>query len=158
MIDQSHLSRVLELAQQSRQLGNHPFGALLVVDGVVAAEAHNSVVTDSDLTAHAEMMLVRGLETRGELSQLANGTVYASCEPCPMCVGALFWAGARSVVFGLSHDRLNEIVRTPFEEAFGFTISAHDIGARSQPPLVFDGPHREDDAARAHRGFWHVDD
>jgi len=149
------MNRVLALAVESRTLGSHPFGALLVVEGEIVAEAHNRVVTNGDITAHAETMLVRDLEAGARLGMLADGTVYASCEPCPMCVGALFWAGARNVVFALSHTRLNELVRVPFDDAFGFTIAAEDIGAAARPVMVFDGPHREDEAAKAHRGFWH---
>ena len=89
------LTRSIELAGAARAAGDHPFGALLVVDGEVVAEAANRVHTDRDLTAHAELMLARILEREGRLDQLAAGTVVASTEPCPMCVGAMFWAGQR---------------------------------------------------------------
>jgi tRNA(Arg) A34 adenosine deaminase TadA len=146
------MTRALELASQARERGDHPFGALLVVDGRIVAEAHNRVTSDHDLTAHAELMLVRQLEDRDQLQQLADGTVFASCEPCPMCVGAMFWAGVRRVVFALSHARLNDLVRASGSEPVGFTLSAVDI--TSVPPISFDGPQREDEAAEAHNGFW----
>jgi tRNA(Arg) A34 adenosine deaminase TadA len=92
------LTRAFELALESRAAGDHPFGALLVVDGVVVAEAHNRVTSAHDITAHAETELVRVLEREGRLDALADGVVYASCEPCPQCVGALFWAGAGGLV------------------------------------------------------------
>lgn len=149
------LRRALELAVEARARGDHPFGALLAVDGAVIAEAHNRVVSDADLTAHAELELVRTVEASGRLDRFAAGTVYASCEPCPMCVGALFWAGARHVVFALSHSRLGELARPPGGDVSGFSISAAAIGAAATPPMTFDGPYREDNAARAHLGFWH---
>lgn len=148
------MSRALELAVEARERGDHPFGAVLEVDGRIVAEAHNLVSTDRDITAHAELMLVRQLEARGELDLLAAGTVYASCEPCPMCVGALFWAGCRRIEFGLSHDRLNELARVPGGDVFGFGIGAADIASTANPAMTVDGPHREDEAAVAHAGFW----
>jgi tRNA(Arg) A34 adenosine deaminase TadA len=149
------LGRALELAVQAREQGDHPFGALLVLDGDVVAEAHNRVTSDRDITAHAELVLVRQLEGDDRLEQLRSGTVFASCEPCPMCVGAMFWAGASRVVFALSHSRLNELARPPGGEPFGFMLSASRIGRAAMPPMSIDGPHREDDAAAAHVGFWH---
>jgi tRNA(Arg) A34 adenosine deaminase TadA len=154
-VDQNALlSRAFVLADESRSDGDHPFGALLAVDGEIVAEAHNRVNTKRDLTAHAETRLVRVLEQTDQLGDLPLGTVYASCEPCPMCVGAMFWAGARRVVFGLSHARLSELAAPPGADPRGFTISAAEIGGRAMPPLTFSGPHREDEAAQAHLGFW----
>jgi tRNA(Arg) A34 adenosine deaminase TadA len=149
------LGRANELAAHARANGDHPFGALLFVYGEVVAEALNRVHTDADLTAHAEMMLVRTLERDGRLGLLGSGTVVASTEPCPMCVGAFFWAGARHVVFGLSAARLNEIVRSPGAEDYGFEITANELGSRSMPPMRIEGPHHEDAAAEPHAGFWH---
>ena len=148
------LSRAFELAVEARAAGDHPFGALLAVDGGVVAEARNLVTTTSDITAHAETELVRVLERAGRLGLLERGVVYASCEPCPMCVGALFWAGAREIVFGLSSSRLGELASAPGEEPYGFSITAAEIAARATPYLRVDGPHREDEAERPHRDFW----
>ena len=149
------ISRVLQVALDARERGDHPFGALLDLNGEIVAEAGNRVVSDRDLTAHAELTLIRNLERSAQLHLLTAGVVYASCEPCPMCVGAMYWAGVRRVVFGLSHQRLNQLANLPDAEPVGFTISAAEIGSRGQPPMTFDGPHREDEAARAHQGFWH---
>lgn len=149
------LTRAFELALESRAAGDHPFGALLVVDGVVVAEAHNRVTSAHDITAHAETELVRVLEREGRLDALADGVVYASCEPCPQCVGALFWAGARHLVFGLSAERLNAISTAPGGTAYGFTITAAELAAATTRPMQVDGPLREDEAALAHEGFWH---
>ncbi len=146
------LRRAIAMADASRAAGNHPFGALLAVNNEVVSEAHNLVNTTGDITAHAESMLVRHLEGAGQLGLLKDGTVYASCEPCPMCVGALFWAGARHVVFGLSASRLNSMTSTG--EPFGFIITAGEIGAAANPPMRFDGPMLEDEAAASHDGYW----
>ena len=148
------VARSVELAAAAREAGDHPFGALLLVDGEVVAEAVNRVNSDVDLTAHAETMLVRHLERSGRLDLLATGIVVASTEPCPMCVGAMFWAGARHVVFGMSAARLNELVRAPGTDDYGFEITAVELGRRSSPMMTIDGPVAEDAAATVHEGFW----
>lgn len=148
------MDRALDLALEARAAGDHPFGAVLEVDGVVVAEARNLVTTNRDITAHAETELVRVLEREGRLGELALGTVHASCEPCPQCVGALFWAGARHLVFGMSAARLTEVSTAPGEPAYGFTITAAELGAAATAPMRIDGPVCEDEAVRAHVGFW----
>ncbi|MEA3511090.1 MAG: nucleoside deaminase [Actinomycetota bacterium] len=148
------LGRAFELAEEARIEGDHPFGALLAIDGEIVAEARNRVISNRDITAHAETQLVRVLEQQKLLGKISFGTVYSSCEPCPMCVGAMFWAGSRLVVYGLSHDRLSRLAAPPGVEPGGFMISAAEIGERAAPPMVFSGPHREDEAARVHHRFW----
>ena len=127
--DDSLMTRVIELSAQARAQGDHPFGALLAVDGVVVAEAVNRVNSARDLTAHAETELVRLLEREGHLDELARGVVYASCEPCPLCVGAMFWAGARHIVFGLAASTLNALSTEPGGTPYGFTITAAELAA-----------------------------
>ena len=142
------------LAQEARSAGDHPFGALLAIDGGIVAEAHNRVNRDGDITAHAETRLVRILEADGHLDRFAEGTVYASCEPCPMCVGAMFWAGVRRVEFGLSAARLRSLATPLGAEPIGFLVTATEIGERAVPAMKLRGPQREEEAAESHRGFW----
>lgn len=148
------MERALVLALEARAAGDHPFGAVLEVEGVLVAGARNLVATNHDITAHAETELVRALEREGLLDQLALGTVHASCEPCPQCVGALFWAGARHVVFGMSAARLTAISTAPGEAPYGFTITATELGASTTSPMRIEGPVCDDEAAAAHEGFW----
>jgi tRNA(adenine34) deaminase len=148
------LIRSIQLASQARAEGNHPFGALLAIDGVIVAEALNATISTRDLTAHAEMTLVRQLEQNGRLDELQHGLVVASCEPCPMCVGAMFWAGARRVVFGLSAQRLNQLAAAPNAVPFGFTITATEIGLAATPTMDIAGPRCETDALEPHLNFW----
>jgi tRNA(Arg) A34 adenosine deaminase TadA len=148
------LTHTFALARQARDEGDHPFGAVLVVDDRIVAEARNRVRTNGDLTAHAETELVRNLERAGRLTELASGVVVTSCEPCPLCVGALFWAGARHLVFGLSAARLTIIATAPGASPRGFTITAAELARATSDPFVVEGPVREDDAAAVHDGFW----
>ena len=150
------LDRTFALALRARSNGDHPFGALLALDGAVVAEAVNSVTTSGDLTAHAETELVRLLEREGRLDLLARGVVYASCEPCPLCIGAMFWAGTRHVVFGLSAARLNQLSTAAGDTPYGFTITAAELAAATTSPMRVEGPFHEDAAAAVHDGFWHA--
>jgi tRNA(Arg) A34 adenosine deaminase TadA len=152
--DDELLTQVFALADQARAAGDHPFGALLAVDGQVVARAHNLVITNSDVTAHAETELVRGSERLGLLESLAAGTVYASCEPCPMCVGALFWAGARRIVFGLTAARLSALTTPAGATSSGFGVTAAALAATARPAMQVSGPWRQDEAAAAHLDFW----
>jgi len=153
--DEALLRRAIELADEARAAGNHPFGALLAVDGVVVAEARNLVTTGPDATAHAETELVRVLERGGLLGEMPAGVVYTSCEPCPMCVGAMKWAGARRIVFGLTSKRLYEVSNAPGAERHSFETTAAELAATARPTMTVAGPFLEDEAARSHEGFWY---
>ena len=87
------MRRTIDLAVDNvrRRMGG-PFAALVVRDGRVIAEGTNRVTTDNDPTAHAEIVAVRAACDRLGTFDLAGCEVYASCEPCPMCLGALYWA------------------------------------------------------------------
>ena len=148
------LTRSFELAAEARAAGDHPFGALFAIGDEIVAEARNRVTTDRDITAHAETHLVRTLERQSLFNRTGEGTVYASCEPCPMCVGSMFWAGVRRVTYGLSAVRLMALANAPGYEPMGFGITAHALGASATPTMQFDGPHREVEAALPHKGFW----
>jgi guanine deaminase len=76
-----------------------PFGAVVVKDGVVIAKASNAVVANNDPTAHAEVQAIRAACAALGTFQLDGCDVYASCEPCPMCLGAILWARPRAVYF-----------------------------------------------------------
>lgn len=153
-MDDGMLTRAFELAWLARGGGDHPFSGLLEVNGQIVAEALNAVDTLHDRTAHAETQLVRILEREGRLDLLPQGTVYASCEPCPMCMGALYWGGARRVVFGLSARRLYGIINPPGVTPLGFTITAAEIAAAATPAIDVRGPYREDEAVEPHLDFW----
>jgi tRNA(Arg) A34 adenosine deaminase TadA len=107
--DYQFLKQAIELARQARTDGNHPFGALLVLDGRVILTAKNTVITQQNPTAHAEHNLVDEAIRRCSPDQIAQSTLYTSCEPCAMCVGAMYWAGIRSVVYGLPAEALAKL-------------------------------------------------
>jgi tRNA(Arg) A34 adenosine deaminase TadA len=105
--DERHLRRAIELAAAAREAGDMPFGSLLVgPTGDVLAEDRNTAITDRDVTAHPELKLARwaGRELSPEVAQAT--TMYTSCEPCPMCRGAIARSGLGRVVFALSGAQL----------------------------------------------------
>ncbi|WP_275403736.1 nucleoside deaminase [Nocardioides jishulii] len=102
--DSSWLQRAIELATDSVSDGGGPFGAVIVRDGVEIAAGQNRVTSNFDPTAHAEVQAIRTACTAlGEFS-LAGCTVYASCEPCPMCLAACLWARVDRIVYAADRD------------------------------------------------------
>jgi len=77
-----------------------PFGAVIVKDGEIIAEGHNKVTSTNDPTAHAEMVVIREACNKLNTFQLTDCIIYTSCEPCPMCFGAIYWARPKAVYYG----------------------------------------------------------
>jgi tRNA(Arg) A34 adenosine deaminase TadA len=94
------LERAIELAADNvGQLRGGPFGAVIVRDGVVLAEGTNLVTSACDPTAHAEVVAIRRACAAAGSHDLSGATLYASCEPCPMCLGAIYWARISELYF-----------------------------------------------------------
>ena len=99
MDDTQAIERCIELARAAVGRGNHPFGSVIVRAGEIVAEGENSVVTDLDPTAHAEVAAIRNAcRALGRLD-LSDCTLYTSCEPCWICSTAIRETGIRRVVF-----------------------------------------------------------
>ncbi len=81
---------------------NHggPFGAVVVQGGRVLARAHNRVIENRDPTAHAEILAIRAAAKRLKRFDLSDCALYSTCEPCPMCLAAVYWAGIKKVYYG----------------------------------------------------------
>ncbi|MDR2361199.1 MAG: nucleoside deaminase [Prevotellaceae bacterium] len=87
------LRDAIELADENiTQQGGGPFGAVIVKDGTVIARAVNTVTTGNDPTAHAEVNAIRAACRALDTFDLSGCTIYCSCEPCPMCLAAVYWA------------------------------------------------------------------
>lgn len=108
--DEKFLRRAIELATDARANGEAPFGSILVgPDGSVLAEDHNTVLSDNDISAHPELKLAVWAARELDASTAAETTMFTSCQPCPMCTGAIDRSGLGRVVFALSSDQLAEI-------------------------------------------------
>jgi len=96
------MARAIELSLANVARGGGPFAAVVVKDGAVVAEGVNRVTASNDPTAHAEVEAIRAAcRALGDF-QLTGCDVYTSCEPCPMCLGALYWARPNRIFFGNS--------------------------------------------------------
>jgi len=103
--DRELLRRAVEIAIEGIHKGGGPFGAVVTRDGEIISEAYNEVVYISDPTAHAEILAIRKACEQTGSHILQDCTLYASCEPCPMCLGAIYWAGIKKVIYAA--DRLD---------------------------------------------------
>ena len=111
--DHAHLRETFRLARQTAVGGNRPFAALLADrEGRVLARAMNTGAADRDCTAHAEMNLIKRAYPMLGREAFTGATIYASAEPCVMCAGAIYWSGARRLVFGIGIEALARIPTT----------------------------------------------
>jgi guanine deaminase len=110
------LRRAIELARQNVLAGTGgPFAALIVRDGEVIAEAANSVTTTNDPTAHGEVNAIRKACAALGTFSLAGCEIYSSCEPCPMCLAAIYWARLDALYYGSSQL---DAAKAGFDDAF----------------------------------------
>jgi tRNA(Arg) A34 adenosine deaminase TadA len=103
--DKLFMQRAIELAKigVEQNLGG-PFGCVVVKDGHVAGEGNNRVTSTNDPTAHAEIIAIREACKSLDSFQLDDCTIYTSCEPCPMCLGAIYWARPAKVYYACTRD------------------------------------------------------
>jgi len=99
------LRMAIELAREGMRSGQGgPFGCLIVKDGEVVGQGNNRVTSSNDPTAHAEVVAIRDACQRLGHFQLHDCVLYTSCEPCPMCLGAIYWARPSRMVFAASRQ------------------------------------------------------
>jgi tRNA(Arg) A34 adenosine deaminase TadA len=138
------------LAESAKSHGNHPFGALLELDGKIVLIAENTVITDKNFTKHAEFnlmdMVANSQLTRDEIKR---STLYTSTEPCPMCSGAIFWGGVRHVVYGCPCEVLGQLAGDDF------LVPCRTLFSKSITEVVeVEGPVLAEEAKVPHVGFW----
>ena len=148
------LSEAIAISGESIRNGNHPFGAVLADSkGNIILRSQNSVATTKDATGHAETNLMRQASISYSREYLETCTIYSSAEPCVMCSGAIYWAGVKRLVYGLSEKKLfimtgsdstNETLQLPCKEVFRH-------GRRNIEVI---GPLLEEEAVAVHKGFW----
>lgn len=146
--DDAFIREVIRVAESAMAHGNHPFGALLVSRGELLLTAENAVITEKDVTCHAELSLVRQASQLLDERTIQEATLYASTEPCVMCSGAIYWLGVRRVVFACSAEKLGEIAKSPF------VVPCREIFNRAVDKTEVIGPLLEQEAAKLHEIFW----
>ncbi|MBR5475363.1 MAG: nucleoside deaminase [Bacteroidaceae bacterium] len=105
MKDEYFMREAISLAVENVKNGGGPFGAVIVRDGEVVATGVNRVTANNDPTAHAEVTAIRAACSKLGTFNLAGCVIYTSCEPCPMCLGAIYWAHIDKIFYGANkHD------------------------------------------------------
>lgn len=132
MVDQDFIQQAVDLALENARSGGRPFAALVVKDGNVIATGVNQIKLTNDPTAHAELSALREAGKALTSPNLENCVVYASGQPCPMCLAAMRMSGIHRVVyafsnieaepFGLSTAKIAQILRMPPESQEGFSF------------------------------------
>lgn len=103
------MREAIRLSMESQEKGGGPFGAVIVKDGKIIAGSSNSVTLDNDPTAHAEVNAIRKASRILNTFDLSGCEIYTSCEPCPMCLGAIYWAHLDVIYYGNSREDAKNI-------------------------------------------------
>jgi len=131
-MDRQFLKKAIELAVGNVRRNGGPFGALVVRAGVVIATGCNQVIHTNDPTAHAEVVAIReACRVLGSF-QLRDCDVYSSCEPCPMCLGALYWARPSRIFFAATQQ---QAAAAGFDDSFIYREIQTPAGERAIPMI-----------------------
>lgn len=149
--DRRWMRRAIELSVENVENGGGPFGAVIVRDGELVAEGVNRVTANNDPTAHAEVSAIRAACQHEKNFKLEGCTIYTSCEPCPMCLSAIYWAGISRIYYGNTKQDAEHI---HFGDKFIYDEIALPYEKRSIPiePLM------RDEALEAFRRWEEKDD
>jgi guanine deaminase len=126
---QVFMSKAIQLSRESmNSLKGGPFGAIIVKDGEIISEGTNSVTLWNDPTAHAEVVAIRRACTKLQTFQLTGCDIYSTCEPCPMCLGAIYWARPRAIYFAAER---HDAAQAGFDDGFIYDELALPLHQRS---------------------------
>ena len=128
--DREFMLEAIRLANESVANGGGPFGAVIVKDGKIIAGSSNSVTRDNDPTAHAEVNTIRQACRKLGTFDLSGCVIYTSCEPCPMCLGAIYWAGIDRIYYGNTRQ---DAAKIDFDDNFIYEELDKPMSARSIP-------------------------
>jgi tRNA(Arg) A34 adenosine deaminase TadA len=132
------MKRALDLAVDNVRTGlGGPFGAVVAIDGQIVGEGANRVTSSNDPTAHAEILAIRTACSNLQRFELRDCEIYTSCEPCPMCLGAILWARLKRIYFSATQK---DAAAAGFDDTAFYAEIASPPGARSIPmlPLLHD--------------------
>jgi guanine deaminase len=138
MTNEDFMRRAVDLALECvRANQGGPFGAVIVRNGVIVAEGWNEVAATCDPTAHAEVVAIRRACATFGTFRLSDCEIYASCEPCPMCLGAIYWARFRALYYANTRE---EAAAIGFDDAFIYREMPLAPAARVVPGLHLTTP------------------
>jgi tRNA(Arg) A34 adenosine deaminase TadA len=133
MTNKELMRRAIELSKQSVRNGGGPFGAVIARNGEIIAEGSNCVTIDCDPTAHAEVSTIRKACKALKTFDLSGCEIFTSCEPCPMCFGAIYWAHLDKIYMG--NDR-KDAAKIGFDDDFIYVEIALKPEDRKKPSEV----------------------
>ena len=114
--DKYFMQRAIDISRKGMESNDGgPFGAVVVKDGKIIAEGNNRVTSSNDPTAHAEVVAIRNACTALDTFQLDGCIIYTSCEPCPMCLGAIYWARPDKMFYACTKE---DAARIGFDDDF----------------------------------------
>lgn len=128
--DREFMQMAIDLSVENVANGGGPFGAVIVRNGEVVATGTNRVTANNDPTAHAEVSAIRTACAKVQNFKLEGCTCYTSCEPCPMCLSALYWAGIERIVYGNTKEDAKAI---NFDDSFIYDEIAKPYALRAIP-------------------------
>ena len=141
----------LETGRNSQRNGNLPFGCILAdAAGNILEYGENTIITDNDTIAHCEINLVHQLAGKYGAGFLSSCTIYAGTEPCPMCMGAIFWSGIGRLVYALSKQGYHSVAGTA-NPAYKFQMDPRDLLAYGGRNIGVVGPLLEEEAKQFYR-------
>ncbi len=127
MTPEELMRKAIALAEENVRNGGGPFGAVIAKDGEIIATGTNRVTPDCDPTAHAEVSAIRAAAKALGTFDLSGCEIYASCEPCPMCFGAIYWAHLDALYYG---NNKHDAADIGFDDAFIYEEIALDPSER----------------------------
>ena len=149
--DRNFMREAIRLASESVRNGGGPFGAVIVKDGEIIAGSSNRVTIDNDPTAHAEVNAIRKACRRLGTFDLSGCVIYTSCEPCPMCLGAIYWARISKIYYGNTRKDARDI---DFADDFIYDELDRPMSDRTVPII----PMLRDEALESFRLWSEKDD
>lgn len=159
MAKESHefyLKKAIEISKKSREMGNTPFGALIIdADGNILVEQTNVEMTEGIATGHAETQAIEKVSKKYPKDFLWNCTLYTTVEPCAMCAGAQYWANIGTLVYGMTERQLLSMTGDD-EKNPTFDLPCTEVFARGQKQITVIGPFPElvEEIAEVHKGYW----
>lgn len=130
--DEKFMQQAIDLSIDNVANGGGPFGAVIVKDGQIIATGTNRVTANCDPTAHAEVSAIRAACKALKCFKLTGCTIYTSCEPCPMCLSAIYWAGIDRIFYGNTKQDAKQI---NFDDSFIYDQIALNATERTIPSI-----------------------
>ncbi|WP_199851632.1 nucleoside deaminase [Brumimicrobium mesophilum] len=135
-LQKGFMRKAIELSRESISNGGGPFGAVIVKEGKIISSTSNSVTIDKDPTAHAEINAIRAACKAIDSNELIGCEIYSSCEPCPMCLGAIYWSRIDKLYFA---NTKKDAANIGFDDSFIYEEIEKPIEHRSIKTIQFLG-------------------